>query len=480
MPRWAAAARSLLNMGPWKAPQTESQDPKFSQLGSGEPLPILPVEIWTTVLRFAVRLHGSLAEDLPDYFSNCSSEEGNPDPDPGLPKDRAVLIEVCSAFRNIVTEISMEYMLIRSEKDLEHFANLAICVRHTSDGQRLGDLARRIDLHILGHYKVQHLSTLLQYTPNLLTFRICNGGNKEVLARLPRQTMAALMMHGRNLRRIDFASPAEAPSLQDLVDISRNLHFLKTLHLLCIHSYPIDRETIVKMPTLRFSSLETLSLGLIPEIGPIVPPTYSMTWDPLVALLSKAPAQQLPNLHRLETDIFPSHAMHFFTAHGHKLHTLRTTTWTAADNLPTALKYCPNLKDLILSHCGGHLNFTVPTHHPTIQRLCIAPMSQELSREAPDRIFRYVVVDPVDELLQVLEKFDSPAWSELRIKNTGTYTGLHNHHVWLNTWWRRWNIRGVVLCDKDGVSYRDTGTEGELALNNILESKAVLQKHLVT
>ena len=431
----------------WKAPKTRLNDepnPKF---------PCLPVELWRVILRYTIRLRGASSVDLPDHFptevpddSECILR------DSGFIEDRINLSHVCQTFRKLVTEINVEYMVITSGRQLEYTAQLL-----KTSARRLGLSALRLDLQIRGKYRPKYLSTLLEHAPNLLVFVNRNGINKYVHGSIPKQMMLALIMHGHNIQRLEFHSTAEAPTLYDLLDISGYLANVRTLYMLCVHAYPTSPTILQKLPLLVFHRLQTLSLGLIPE-PPVPRKEYATTWDPLFSLASVS-RSQLPSLKRLDTELFPAAMPQFFAFHGHKLRSFKLTTWSASyDNiLADGLDLCPNLQDLVLAIANGdHVVF--PLSHPSIQRICITSLGDE-HVDVPKRVFDVAVLTPLNHLLhQLSESFTSTSpLKEVRINNSAGFAGLIPHACadWLDSWWRRWNVRGVLFVDRIGEEYKD-------------------------
>ncbi|KAH6906758.1 hypothetical protein BKA70DRAFT_1372363 [Coprinopsis sp. MPI-PUGE-AT-0042] len=445
MREWSTVQQALARR--WRQSKTRQDDeltPNFPQL---------PVELWRIILRYTIRLRGASRIDLPDHFltkvpddSECILR------DSGFIEDRINLSHVCQTFRRLVTEISVEYMVITNGRQLEYMA----MILKTSE-KRLGESAVRLDMQIRGRYKPKYLSTILEYAPNLLVFVNRNGINKENHGRIPKQMMLALIMYGRNIRRIEFHTTAEAPTLYDLIDISRHLTNVNTLYMLCVHAYPTNPAIMDKLPPLVFPNLKTLSLGLIPE--PTEPrKEYALTWDPFFSLVSMSECQ-LPKLERLDTELFPTAMPHFFVFHGHKLRTFKLTTWSASFDsvLADGLNLCINLHDLVLAIANGD-RVVFPTAHPSIQRICITSLGDE-DVHVPKRVFDIAVMTPLNSLLhQLSESFTSASpLKEVRVNNSGGFAGLIPHACadWLDSWWRRWNVRGVAFVDRIGEEYKD-------------------------
>ena len=414
--------------------------------------PNLPFEIWRRIIAFTIRLAGSTSIDLDDPFSPPYQNEEHPEVDPALFEDRKALRLVCSSWRSVVTEISAEYLIIYSAKELKALVKqFEAQNRSKTIGKRLGEWTTRIDCRILGHYSVSHITRLLRCTPNLLIYDIRNGPPDIPEKCTPIEVLKGLVANCSKLQRLGWSGAGETPRYQDLVLVCNGLPNLVTLRLASIFSFPVRSEGVP--PMLMFPKLKTLSLAVIP--GPDPPdtrPEYAMTWDPFMLYLS-VQSRQLPDLQRLECDIFPMLTMGFFHMHGHKIRSFRTTAWSADGILAEALPLFSNLESFVISQ-GSESLIEFPIYHPTIQKICIIP-SIEADVEVPPRVFSVAVMTPLDTVLQSLEKMTAPRLNELRIRNIGSFSSIIDYNVWLRFWWRRWNIRGVRFLDKSGVSYHE-------------------------
>ncbi|KAG2008213.1 hypothetical protein CC2G_013669 [Coprinopsis cinerea AmutBmut pab1-1] len=423
-------------------------------------LPIFPPEIWRIILGYATRLCGAQSVDLPNPLSG-SSEEDYCRTDPGFFQDRMNLSQVCSVFRTLVLDMSFEYLVIETGHQLAYVAKLVDIQKH------LGEKIRRIDLQITGKYKMKHFLALIQHAPNLSILINRNNLNKGSFEQVPSDMVNALVNHGRSIQRLEFQSTAESPALEDLLDISRHLPKLETVHLVNMHFFPMRVELLSALPLLQLTNLKSLSLGLIPIPCPEDRETYPETWDPLLAVLCCDPTTQLPNLTRLEVDIFPTGFTQFFTYHGHKLRTLRTAICAPSQPLlPEALEACPNLTSLIITP-SREVRINLPSTHPSIQRICIVPPSDERI-DVPLKLFRAAAMDPLNNLLNDL--FDNcklPKLEEVRVRNTGLFSGLAVHKSWLSPWTLRWGLRGVRFVDKAGMGFKDCVSDDEALLNTI-------------
>ena len=412
-------------------------------------LPRLPNEIWRRIIAFTIRLAGSLSIELDDPFSPPYQNEEHPEVDPSLFEDRKSLRQVCLYWRSVVTEISAEYLVIYSAKELKALVK-QFEAQHSRkiNGKRLGEWTSRIDFRILGPYSVQHVIRLLRCTPNLLIYDIRNGPPHIPEKCTPIDVLKALVVYCGQLQRLGWSGTGETPRYQDLVQLCNGLPNLVTLRLVSIFSFPRRSDGIP--PLLIFPNLKTLSLAVIPD-PPKPRPEYAMTWDPLMNYLSVQP-RQLPALERLECDIFPLLSMSFFHMHGHKIRLFRTTAWSADGALAEALPLCSNLQSFVISQGSEPIEF--PVFHPTLQKICIFP-SVEADVDVPQRVFEYAVMSPLDSALKSVEQMGAPRLIELRIRNIGAFGNILDYSTWLRFWWRRWNIRGVNFLDKSGVSFHE-------------------------
>ncbi|KDR80264.1 hypothetical protein GALMADRAFT_242598 [Galerina marginata CBS 339.88] len=433
--------------------------PQEDSLASQAVLPALPSEIWRKVFGFTVRLAGSNSIELDDPFSSPYVNEEYPEVDPGLFQDRKSLLMVCSGWRTVVTEISAEYLVIYSGKQLKGLVKKFESNKNPT-GKRLGEWTLRIDFKILGQYSATHVVRLLRCTPNLLIYLNKNGPPTPERP-CPIEVIKGLITHSsHSLRRVEWSGAGEAPRYQDLVELCNGLPNLTTLRLAAIFSFPYRQDGVP--PSLIMPKLKTLSLAIIPE-STDHRPEYALTWDPFLQYVSILPTQ-LPSLERFECDIFPLFTMHFFNMHGPKLSLFRTTAWSAENVLPEALSLCPNLQSLVISQ--GSEMVTLPIFHPTITKICIIP-TIEVSVTVPQRVFDYAVMGPLDTLLKSFERMAAPHLVELRVRNMGAYVTITEYSTWLRFWWIRWNIRGVEFRDKTGGSYQFVHDPTEALLNSV-------------
>jgi len=433
----------------WHKPFNRVEPPPSPILFDQPTLPNLPNEIWRRIIAFTVRLAGSVSIELDDPFSPPYQNEEHPEVDPLLFKDRKALRQVCSSWRSVVAEISAEYLIIYSAKELKALVKQFEAQEHNkTTGKRLGEWTSRIDFRILGPYSVPHVIRLLRCTPNILIYDIRNGPPLIPEKCTPIEVLKALVVYCAQLRRLGWSGAGETPRYQDLVQLCNGLPNLVTLRLTSIFSFPVRSDGIP--PLLIFPNLNTLSLAVIPD-SPEFRPEYAMTWDTLMNYLSVHP-RQLPALERLECDIFPLLTMSFFHMHGHKIRSFRTTAWSADGVLAEALPLCPNLHSFVISQGSEPIDF--PVFHPTLQKICIIP-SVEADVDVPQRVFEYAVMSPLDSVLKSVEKMVAPCLSELRIRNIGAFGSILDYSTWLRFWWRRWNIRGIRFLDKTGVSFHE-------------------------
>lgn len=414
-------------------------------------LPTLPHEVWSKIIAFTVRLSGANSIDLDDAFSPPCQNEEYPEIESGVFEDRASLMRVSSRWRKDVRIICCEYLTIYTAAELIFLANLfdasrdQASVEGESFGKPLGDWTLRIDFKILGPYSVPHVVRLLQCTPNLLIYNNRNGPATVAERPAPQEVLSALVTHcAHSLRRVEWSGAGEAPRFQDLATLCNALPHLTTLRLVAIYSFPLQAsDGIPEMIILP--KLKTLSLGTIPR--PVdYRPEFAVTWDPLLHYISFH-SHQLPALTRFECEIFPLSTLAFFDVHGPKLRLFRTAAASAEHALPHALALCPDLHTLVLAQ--GTECIDVPNFHPTLRRICIVP-TIDVAVRVPLRVFKHAIVDPLDALLKTLEEMFAPQLCELRVRNVGAYSGIYTESIWLNFWWRRWNIRGVRFCDKAG------------------------------
>jgi len=418
---------------------------------------IFPNEIWRQIIGYTVRGTGAKYVDLEDPFVQPWMMEEYPEIDPGLLNDRRSLSQVCASWRNIVEEISAEYLVIYTGQQLRSIVKIFEKSKLSMAGEdvkHLGERTLRIDFRILGEYKVSHVIRLLKCTPNLAIYYNKNGPADQPERPAPIEVLKGLAdFCGSTLRRLEWASAGEAPRYEDLVQLCNSIPDLVTLRLVAIHSFP--RQIGINFPGLTLPKLKTLSLGLIPEIhNPRS--NYALTWDPFLHLLSRN-NRQLPSLERLDCEIFPLLTPAFFTMYGPKIRHFRTTAWSAENELPTALNFCQNLHTLVIVQ--GSENMAMPAAHLSIQRICIIP-SIDVPVEVPPRVFKHAVLQPLDNLLKVIEVMNTPRLREVRVRNVGSYSTIGQHHT-MTFWWIRWNLQRVNFTDKTGQTIGDSNPRAQ-------------------
>lgn len=408
----------------------------------------LPVEIWRKIISFTIRLTGATTIELDDPFGPPHLHEEYPEIDFSLFHDRMSLSLVCSSWREVVTEISTEYIVLYSGQQLKSLVKKYRSCK-VPNTRRLGDRTTRIDFKILTDYNPQDAVNLFRFTPNLMIYTNKNGPSDHPRRCTPIEVLNGLVTYcGHSLRRVEWSGPGESPRLQDFAVFCNSLPNLITLRLMSIYSYPSPRDGAP--PLIRLPSLKTLSLGIIPE-PPAHREQYSLTWDPFLQYLS-VNSQQLPSIERFECDLFPQFTMSFFIAHAHKLRQFRTTTCFADIFLTEAVAACSNLLDLVLVHGPELVAF--PQYHPTLRRICILP-SIDVEVAVPNKIYEHAIMCPLDAILQTIEQMIAPHLAEVRIRNSGAFVDIVGQAVWLTYWWRRWNLRGIEFTDKAGRSYQN-------------------------
>ena len=115
-----------------------------------------------------------------------------------------------------------------------------------------------------------------------------------------------------------------------------------------------------------------------------------------------------------------------------------------------AVAACKNLIDLVIVHGAEVVAF--PQYHPTLERVCILP-TIDVQVDVPKKIFSNAIMNPLDDILQSVERMVVPQIQEIRVRNTGAFVGITRQRTWLMRWWRRWNIRGIRFVDQFGIPY---------------------------
>ncbi|KAF8186961.1 hypothetical protein K438DRAFT_1973154 [Mycena galopus ATCC 62051] len=414
-----------------------------------KPLPVLPPEIWSTIISFVIRLHGRSSIHLEDHFLPPYTTETSPVDEPEQQlwqQDRATIPSVCRSWRYVASQIVPEYLRIHSIPQLraivEKFEDI-------QDGlPSLGEWVQRIDFKISESLTASPdlIPRLLKHTKRLMIYVNQNGSDYRPETQTPSSVLEALAEHcSSSLQRIEWSHVGEAPTWHDLANLCLHTPNLKTLRLTWIFSY-----TEPVRGTLELPSLETLYLGLIPD------PTDTlielpMSWDPLLNHFASNP-ESLPALRRFEIEIFPTD-LHFFRVHGSKIRTFRTTNWSMPPKLPATLPLLTNLDSLVLTQSTEYV--TLPPSHPTLRRICIAPF-MENQVVVPPRYFSTAVLTPLESVMLSIDSTHLPRLEEVRLRNMGILMNLVDEPAWLLKWAKRWHFKGVKFCNMHGQSFSDT------------------------
>lgn len=407
------------------------------------------MELCQKIISFTIRLAGAQNVEQDDPFTSPYHNEEYPEIDLGVFRDQRSLSLVCRSWYDIVSKVAAEYIVVYTDDQLKMLLKKLEAPKPSIDSKKLGERTTRIDFKILNKYNPSNAARLFRATPNLTIYTNKNGPGDHPSRCTPIEVLNSLIANcSKTLRRVEWSGPGEPPRFQDLCSFCNKLPNLITLRLMSIFSYPAPLHA--SPPLIRLPSLKTLSLGVIPE-PPKNKPEYALTWDPLLRYLS-VNSQQLPCLERFECDLFPQVATSFFDIHGHKIRMLRTSTCYADSALPSAVAACSKLLDLVIVHGPELIAF--PQYHPTLRRICIYP-SVDVLVDVPMKIYEFAVILPLDIILKAIEDMLSPELVEVRIRNCGSFRDINSKAIWLNGWWRRWNLRRIQFVDKDGDSYQD-------------------------
>lgn len=372
-------------------------------------------------------------------------------------QDRATLPLVCRSWRAMTSQIIPEYLMICSIPQLRAIVDK---FEECRDGSLLfqGEWVQRIDFQIPEPLtnSPDLIPRLLRRTPNLVIYVNKMGSDYRPETQTPPAVLEALAKYcGPSLRRIEWSYPGEAPAWYDLANLCYHAPNLCTLRLTWIFSYQKSFPKPLELPL-----LETISLGLIPDpVDSIV--QLPRTWDPLLINLAAHP-ETLPALNRVELDLFPTD-LTFFHAHGAKIRMFRTTNWTVPPMLPHALPLLPNLESLILTQSTEYV--TLPPAHPTLRRICIAPL-MENDIEVPPRMFATAVLVPLESVLLSIDSTKLPRLEEVRLRNRGILVHVLDEPAWLQKWAKRWQFRGVRFCDLQGRSFDEVADPDNDSLLN--------------
>ncbi|KAJ3567281.1 hypothetical protein NP233_g6467 [Leucocoprinus birnbaumii] len=409
---------------------------------------ILPAELWFRILRYALRLTGAQAIDLNDPFDPEDVQEDYPNIHPGYFEDRRACRRVCRLFDSLVTEIMMEYIVLHTHAELEWTVKVLEAETFTDKYKRLGDWTTRIDFRISGQYDPDWMLRLFTLTPNLLIFTMDTGRNAE----FPEHSMNPVIIkglvdfHSQNIKRLDWAGMNDAPTYADLHFLTKNIRGLITLRMRHLYTLP---STQVSQPMLIFPSLKTLSLGLIPTTRrpDMDELRYPFFWDAFLMYLVGRPFQ-LSKLERFEVDICPF--PEFFSMHGHKIRTFRTSSWSTQDCISGTFERLINLNTFhYIYHTAPDCH--LPLYHPTLQRIAVIPRIEEYV-EVPQHTYQSCIIKPLDNLMANVEDMNAKKLSEVRVCDRGAFTGIFESDDCLFWHWRRRlrEYRNITLQNKSG------------------------------
>ncbi|KAJ2930534.1 hypothetical protein H1R20_g6568, partial [Candolleomyces eurysporus] len=432
---------------------------------------MLPIELLKKIIHFTISHHG--LDDVPAQANG--GEFFHQD----WLRDRRALGQVCSSFRDVVAEITAEYVIITHRRDLEwivvqfkcsvpgystneqtQFLIESLGGPPVSSGSNLGHWTKRIDLRIVGGYDHSLIPILLEHTPNLLVFLVQNKGipNSTLISRgrLPRETLAGLFKFSKRLECLRLESYNEAPTLRDICDISASLPGLVTLQLTYLYGFSIKTTELMNLAEdqvsshLIFPSLTTLSIGATQQIGPAwkAGPEFLPAWDLLLGALSRN-SDQLPRLKRIELSFIPfsSAGQNFFNIHASKIRRLTIPTFACLkNNFTNILTLCSQLETVILIHWVHHPAPDFPMSHPSLRRICLVAVTN--LAQCPQLVGLHDgVTGSIDELLQHLHRFNGqfPHLHEVWIEDAGIWEGA------LDTLKSRWSSSwSVEIRDREG------------------------------
>jgi hypothetical protein len=411
---------------------------------------ILPTELWTRILRYALRLTGAQAVDLKDPFQPEELQEDYPNIHPGYFEDRSTCRRVCRVFDSIATELMMEYIVVHTEAELKWTVKVLEADTLITDPEhkRLGDWTTRIDFRISTKYDPNWVLRLLILTPNLLIFTMNTGRFAEYPEHSMNETIlqGLINFHSKNLKRLDWAGMNDAPTYADLYLLSKNLRGLTTLHLRHLYALPSRN---VNQPMMVFPSLKSLSLGLIPLDPPRDVPEdrYPFRWEHFLMYLMGRPFQ-LSKLERFDIDLCP--ALDFFNTYGHKIRTFRTTSWSDQESMDDAFARLINLETFIFVHHTAP-ECRIPLEHSTLKRIAILPRIEDYV-EVPVKKYQSCIVKPLDNLLANIEDMDAKKLTDIRICDRGAFTGIFEAEDCLFWHWRRRfrEYKSITLQNKLG------------------------------
>ncbi|KAJ2913173.1 hypothetical protein MD484_g7243, partial [Candolleomyces efflorescens] len=342
----------------------------------------------------------------------------------------------CPIFKSIVKELSSARLVIRTRQELRMYGCFFA-------DQRTGRRAISIDFRVPPPYDPHELSSLLRFTPNLITFIHNPFGREKYVGTIAKTLVIALATQLPMLQVLILLSKAESPVFDDVVVLMNSIKTLTTLHVECIHSYP-ELSSYMSAPLKSdiTSTISTLSLGVLQYPSLSSSPSYAPVWDKFVTLLTHQNIR-LDLLNALIIPMFPAIPA-FFDRYGPQLQSLSTTSFFSQYVLAPALKSCPNLEELTINLCDEVPGF--PSALPKVKTLRIHPCVDDLCGTINMGLIHSCPLR-LNEIMDQLYSVDLPEAKTLTIFTVASFTDLNSHRAWMSNWRTQWLHRGVRLTD---------------------------------
>ncbi|KAJ3531477.1 hypothetical protein NMY22_g8136 [Coprinellus aureogranulatus] len=258
----------------------------------------------------------------------------------------------CKSFYHASLPTIMEHITISSIEQLEGLAGLIRSGPVLSEDLLIGQFTIRLDLVLPESYPLHHVINIIDAMPTLEVLLLANGGpsigRSSRWHDIPNDFLANLVKSSPRLRRIQFLSDYELPTVEQVAFLSTGLVHLQTLQLTRLHPR-LQTESFYRLP-FSFPNLTTLSLG--PWINP---PKDGVLFSFLECLIS---SDALPSLRRFDILDRTRNLYRFLRSHGNHLQHLTLISGASrGEDLYCPLSLCPGLKSLSFVVEGGRAAF---------------------------------------------------------------------------------------------------------------------------
>lgn len=229
----------------------------------------LPAEVLQLIFLELVDRAEYLSIELNTASSNSNGTGPLPRPDSRVTLATGVAL-TCRPFYSLAMGILWEHLVVRSTETLSGLLQTSESVQSQQrinipivGESPLPQRTRRLDLQISGDYNHRQLGSLISRLSKLEILIFSNGCSQRGPAfRIPKIVVDAVVDSCPKLRRLQFRSLFEQPTIFDLVRIAGKCRNIQTLQIAAIDPLcPPKLPSSSTSGTPLFQSLHTLSLG---------------------------------------------------------------------------------------------------------------------------------------------------------------------------------------------------------------------------